>query len=1166
MKSVQQPGDAFVRALWTAILVLTPGSLSAQSAALSISSSSGIPGGSVTLAVNLTASGVTPSAIQWTLLYPANQISAIYVFAGPAATAAGKAILCAPRAGAYACLLAGPNATSVASGTIANVQLTLAPLATTTAVSLSNTLASDPSGRAIALSAAASAVVAVPMLAGVTCSPGTLAAGSAAVCTVALDSPASPSGVPVAMTSSDALLSIPSIVTIPAGAGGASFTATAQSPIASPREAVITAAFNGSLKTAGVSLLPGSPQTPPTPQLTIAPTALLFVNGANQTVSKTLSIASSIAGTSYTASASTATGAGWLSISPGAGSLETQSALTVSADSTGLPAGSYIGAINITAAGGAVASIAVTMAVGIPSQISAAPAVLNFTYDQTAGTAPSGQGIAVFTNPPGANFTASVSPDGIGWLQLSSASVTPGVVTASVTPGSLGAGTYSAKITIASAAGNVEIPAVLSITNSPPKLAVAEVSQEYAARQGSAALSGQIAVLNTGGGTLQFSAQLALGQGNWLSLAASSGSATAAAPASLGFTLNPAGLAPGLYSRQIILQNTDSGDTRTVAISFAVSDANRTVALSQAGLTFTAVEGGPPPPAQSLAAAFDGSAGAGWTVGSASFPDSGGLASAWMNATSSSAGTDGNASVAVTADPNGLPAGHYYGMLQLDDSGAANDPQSATVVLNVLPSNQPPPGIDIPQGGLIVTAAAGALNPQPRQLTLFNPTGAAITYSSTTFSNSGSGWLTLPVPGGTLLPGSNAVLTVVDFHSMTPGIHTGTIWFGFSDGAIRVVQVEAIALAAAGCPNGSPGVVRSVFQYPLDGSVLNTSIARPVRVLAVDDCGNTLSTSNGDAVEVIFANQDPPLKLRDTGKGIWEAVWVPRNAGAAVTLNAVAFKKSAPGIATIGQITTVVQQAAGVPAPSVSAVVNAASSSQATPQIAAPGSYVAVYGNGLTAGNTESAAVIPLPASLAGAQLFLGDKPMPLIYAGSGQVNALVPQGINLNVEQQLSVMQAGARSVPVPLLLTASYPGIFTLDASGSGQGIAQIVGTTLLAGPPTGFSRPVQRGSESLIVYCTGLGPVIGPNGEPPPPDGSAAPASLLYQTTARITATIGGVDAPVTFSGLTPTLVGLYQVNIQVPAGVSPGTAVPLLITATDPRTQMALQSNSVTIAVE
>ena len=41
------------------------------------------------------------------------------------------------------------------------------------------------------------------------------------------------------------------------------------------------------------------------------------------------------------------------------------------------------------------------------------------------------------------------------------------------------------------------------------------------------------------------------------------------------------------------------------------------------------------------------------------------------------------------------------------------------------------------------------------------------------------------------------------------------------------------------------------------------------------------------------------------------------------------------------------------------------------------------------------------------------------------------------------------------------------------------------------------------------------------------------------------IGGVPAPVLFSGLAPGAIGEYQVNVQVPPGVTPGSAVGVTI---------------------
>src|ERR1022692_3787942 len=56
-------------------------------------------------------------------------------------------------------------------------------------------------------------------------------------------------------------------------------------------------------------------------------------------------------------------------------------------------------------------------------------------------------------------------------------------------------------------------------------------------------------------------------------------------------------------------------------------------------------------------------------------------------------------------------------------------------------------------------------------------------------------------------------------------------------------------------------------------------------------------------------------------------------------------------------------------------------------------------------------------------------------------------------------------------------------------------------------------------------------------PTSPGSPAAGNPLSETVTKPTVTIGGVPANVTFSGLAPGFVGLYQVNAQVPAS-APG----------------------------
>jgi adhesin/invasin len=72
-----------------------------------------------------------------------------------------------------------------------------------------------------------------------------------------------------------------------------------------------------------------------------------------------------------------------------------------------------------------------------------------------------------------------------------------------------------------------------------------------------------------------------------------------------------------------------------------------------------------------------------------------------------------------------------------------------------------------------------------------------------------------------------------------------------------------------------------------------------------------------------------------------------------------------------------------------------------------------------------------------------------------------------------------------------------------------------------------------SAIMVYLTGQGAV-----SPPVPTRQAAPASPLSYVTATATATIDGVSAKVLFAGLAPGFVGLGQVNVAIPGGLSPG----------------------------
>jgi len=146
--------------------------------------------------------------------------------------------------------------------------------------------------------------------------------------------------------------------------------------------------------------------------------------------------------------------------------------------------------------------------------------------------------------------------------------------------------------------------------------------------------------------------------------------------------------------------------------------------------------------------------------------------------------------------------------------------------------------------------------------------------------------------------------------------------------------------------------------------------------------------------------------------------------------------------------------------------------------------------------------------------------------------------------------------STTVSVLIGPIAPALFTTNAQGTGQASALIAGTASVVAPAGTFpgSRPARPG-EFISIYCTGLGDVTNRPGL-----GSASPTIPLATTLTTPTVTIGGVAATVAFSGLAPGFVGLYQVNVQVPAIAQAGAAIPIILAIG------GFTSNPATIAID
>ncbi len=260
-------------------------------------------------------------------------------------------------------------------------------------------------------------------------------------------------------------------------------------------------------------------------------------------------------------------------------------------------------------------------------------------------------------------------------------------------------------------------------------------------------------------------------------------------------------------------------------------------------------------------------------------------------------------------------------------------------------------------------------------------------------------------------------------------------------------------------------------------------------------------------------------------------------------------------------ISAVFPVSAQTPVVSSGGVLNAASNDK-TGQPLAPGSLVSIYGTNLVTA-TGGAGNIPLPGSLSGTSVTFNGITAPMLSTYHGpsydQLNVQIPwQAVAIapatsNGATRLVVTRGNVSSDPYTVNATYASPGIFT-TGSGPGQAIAYGNSDYVIAGPTSAVTHPIKTG-DALIILATGLGAV-----DQPVNSGDVPASGVLARTLITPTVLVGGVPAQVLFSGLTPQFVGVYQINIIVPANAPTGDAVSLQI-----QMNGMTSRNDVTIAV-
>ena len=233
-----------------------------------------------------------------------------------------------------------------------------------------------------------------------------------------------------------------------------------------------------------------------------------------------------------------------------------------------------------------------------------------------------------------------------------------------------------------------------------------------------------------------------------------------------------------------------------------------------------------------------------------------------------------------------------------------------------------------------------------------------------------------------------------------------------------------------------------------------------------------------------------------------------------------------------------------------------------------PGSWSVLGGSGFST-VAKMAPTVPLTTSLAGRELVINDDTKaPLLYVSPKQINFQFPskapvglQRIAVRVEDTGELIAGGSVSV-------ATYsPGFFTQAQNGQGQAAALNQDNTR-----NSASNPAKLGSV-VQLFGTGQGPlsVTVADGQPAPANAitQAKPttdANTCLNQQPSLCVALGGSGggaalAEIQYSGLAPGLIGVWQLNIKLPASGLLGNSISVraLVGGSN-------QSNLVTIAVK
>ncbi len=320
-----------------------------------------------------------------------------------------------------------------------------------------------------------------------------------------------------------------------------------------------------------------------------------------------------------------------------------------------------------------------------------------------------------------------------------------------------------------------------------PLLTASPNSLDFEFQEGEAGRTDRILTLFTNATALPFT--LSASGGPWLSVSPVSGSA----PASVVVSVDPAGLAPGIYRGNVAIAASASIPAVPVTLTIDASGPPKLTVESSA-LTFSFVRGSP---ARSVARRVTNVGGGTLAFQAVASTDRGG---GWLRVSPASGDVQllQSASFGITADPGGLDPGTYTGTVRVT---AGNQVVDVPVTMSIRSATR---SMFLSQSGLTFVAIERGVQSPAQRVNIQNTGQGLLDWSASASTLSGGDWLSVSPASGTAEAGNggSSVDVAVRADGLTAGNYYGQVEVtsASADNAPQVITVLLVVLPVGSNP------------------------------------------------------------------------------------------------------------------------------------------------------------------------------------------------------------------------------------------------------------------------------------------------------------------------------------------------------------------------------